>query len=142
MPVLAARLLLFTVLVTLGAVPPAPANDVLVRVERGLEAADPDAVLAASSDRVEIVLDGQGGVFRQAQASHVLRDFFRRHPPERVEFSEPSASDDGQTATGRYYTRAGGAPLSLRVMIRDDGGAWVLASLRIDQRSAVRPNGP
>ena len=137
----AARSLFFAALVmTLGAGHPPPNNEVLDRVETGMEAADASAVLEDAGTRVEIVLFGQGGVFRQAQAGHVLRDFFRRHPPDRVEFSEPSSSDDGQTATGRYYTRAGGAPLSVRVMLRGAGSEWELASIRIDQRT-VRPSG-
>lgn len=138
---LAARSLALAAFVVLGAGhPPTTHNDVLERVETGMEAADADAVLADASARVEIVLFGQGGVFRQAQASHVLRDFFRRHPPERVQISEPSSSDDGQTATGRYFTRAGGAPYGVRVMLRGEDGAWELASIRIDQRT-VRPSG-
>ena len=116
-------------------------DDALGRVASGLERGDPEAVLADAASRVEIVLFGQGGVFRQAQAEHVLRDFFRRNPPDRVAFSEPSSSEDGQTATGRYWSRDGGAPLSVRVLHRADGDAWQLASIRIDQRTTIRTSG-
>ena len=135
----AAALVLLTAL--LAAHVPVGPGDALGRVVQGLEEGDPDAVLADVDGRVEVVLFGQGGVFRRAQATHVLRDFFRRYPPSRVSFSEPSSSDDGQTATGRYWSLAGGAPLSVRVMHRGSGDDWELASVRIDQRSAVRPNG-
>ena len=119
----------------------APQDDALDRVATGLQDADPDVVLEDAADRVEIVLFGQGGMFRRAQAEHVLRDFFRRHPPQRVAFQPPSSSDDGQTATGRYYSLDGGPPLSLRVLHRADGDGWALASIRIDQRTLIRPSG-
>ena len=135
-------LVLLALTATLGAGAPAPVqDDALGRVAAGLLNADADAVLADSGDRVEIVLFGQGGMFRRAQATHVLRDFFRRYPPERVVFGEPSASDDGQSATGRYLAQTGGQPLVVRVFHRADGDAWELASIRIDQRSAARPSG-
>ena len=116
-------------------------DDVLGRVADGLEGADPDAVLVDASGRVEVVLFGQGGMFRRSQATHVLRDFFRRYPPSRVAFSDPSSSDDGQTATGRYWSSAGADPLSVRVFHRLDGDVWELASIRIDERSVVRTGG-
>ena len=135
-----AAALLFLTAVAGAHVPSGP-SDALGRVAQGLEAADPDLVLSDVDGRVEIVLFGQGGVFRRAQAAHVLRDFFRRYPPNRVSFSEPSSSDDGQTATGRYLPRSGGTPLTVRVLHRVTGDDWELASIRIDQRSVVRPTG-
>jgi hypothetical protein len=136
----AAALLLLTVSLTGGA-PASSQDDVLQRVISGLERADPDAVLVDAAGRVEIVLFGQGGMFRRAQAEHVLRDFFRRYPPERVAFSAPSSSEDGQSATGRYWPRSGGAPLNVRVLHRRVNDDWELSSIRIDQRPVVRANG-
>ena len=127
--------------VTLGAQPLSDPEAALGRVERGLEAGDAALVLTDMSSRVEIVLFGQGGMFGKPQATLVLRDFFRRHPPGGVAFSEPSSSEDGQTATGRYRASTGGSPLSIRVMHRADGDRWELASIRIDQRSTVRSSG-
>ena len=135
-------LFLLALSVVLGAGPPVPAqDDALERVAAGLLHADAEAVLVDSGARVEIVLFGQGGMFRRAQATHVLRDFFRRYPPDRVVFGDPSSSDDGQSATGRYFAQTGGPPLNVRVVHRTDGDRWELASIRIDQRSAVRPSG-
>ena len=135
----ASALLLLTLFLVGGA--PVPQDDVLRRVADGLEGADPDAVLTDAPGRVEIVLFGQGGMFRRPQAEHVLRDFFRRYPPDRVAFSEPSSSEDGQSATGRYWPQSGGAPLNVRVLHRTVGENWELASIRIDQRPVVRANG-
>jgi hypothetical protein len=127
-----------------GGVPlatPQTADDALARVEAGLEQGDPAAVLVDAPARVEVVLFGQGGTFRRAQAVHVLRDFFRRYPPARVAFPERSSSDEGQTAIGSYWTEDGGAPLSVRVLHRQDGEEWELASIRIDRWSTVRTGG-
>lgn len=139
---LASRLtLLLLVFVLGGGAPGTSQDDALERVANGLEAADADLVLTDAPDRVEVVLFGQGGMFRRAQATHVLRDFFRRYPPDRVAFSEPSSSDDGQSATGRYWPETGGAPLNVRVLHRVDGEDWELSSIRIDRQPVVRTGG-
>lgn len=146
-PLASRTLALFLLVATLGAHAPAGPDlgpdEALGRVAQGLRDGDPDAVLADVDGRVEIVLFGQGGVFRRAQATHVLRDFFRRYPPGTVAFSEPSSSDDGETstATGRYTPRSGGTALNVRAMHRAAGAGWETTSLRIDQRPLVRPTG-
>lgn len=129
---------LVLLMVSLGAHPQPDPDAALERVQRGLQAADAGLVLTDMSSRVEIVLFGQGGMFGRPQATMVLRDFFRRHPPSQVSFSEPSSSEEGQTATGRYRTNSGETPLNVRVTHRADGDQWELASIRIDQRSVVR----
>ena len=117
-------------------------DDAVARVEAGLRDADPDAVLTDAAERVEVVLFGQGGMYRRAQATHVLRDFFRRYPPSRVAFGpERSSSYEGLAATGQYVAEDGGAPLNVRVVHREDGEDWELVSIRIDQRSTVRADG-
>jgi hypothetical protein len=134
-------LLAVALVLVVGAVPlavPQGADDALARVQAGLEAGDPAAVLADAPARVEVVLFGQGGTFRRAQAVHVLRDFFRRHPPERVAFDDRSGSDGEQTAIGDYFSEEGGPPLSVRVVHRQAGEEWELVSIRIDRRSAAR----
>ncbi len=112
--------------------------DEVAKVEAALQAADAEAVLDGSAARVEIVLFGQGSTYRRAQAAHVLRDFFRRYPPERVSLPERASSDDGRTAIGRYWTQDGGAPLSVRVLHRAAGDAWELASVRVERPSLLR----
>lgn len=132
---LASRAALFLLLaVSLGAHSLPDPDEALARVQRGLQSSDPALVLTDVPTRVEIVLFGQGGMFGRPQATLVLRDFFRRHPPSQMLFSEPSLSEGGQSATGRYSTNAGGT-LNVRVTHRLDGDQWELASIRIDQRS-------
>ncbi len=112
------------------------------RLETAFLASDADALLDGAADRVEIVLFGQGGMYRRAQARHVLRDFFRRYPPDRVAFAERSSSDDGRMAIGRYWAQRGGAPLTLRLLHRADDGAWSLTSIRVEQPSIIRTSAP
>lgn len=114
------------------------ADDGLARVEAGFREADPSAVLDGAARRVEIVLFGQGGMYRRAQATHVLRDFFRRYPPDRVAFGERSSSDDGRMAIGRYWAQSGGAPLTVRLLHRSTDDGWELTSIRVEQASIIR----
>ncbi len=117
------------------------AGDEVARVEAGLQAGDAEAVFAGSAPRVEVVLFGQGSTYRRAQAVHVLRDFFRRYPPERVALTERASSDDGRTAIGRYWTQDGAAPLTVRVLHRAAGDDWELASIRIERQPLIRGGG-
>lgn len=116
-------------------------DDALARVEAGLRNGDAEAVLVDAAPRLEIVLFGQGGTYRRSQAVHVLRDFFRRYPPDRVAFADGSQSDDGRTAIGRYWAQDGGAPLTLRVLHRVSDDEWALVSIRVEQQSIIRTGG-
>ena len=119
----------------------AQADEALERVADALQEGDPTGVFADAASRVEVVVFGEGGMYRKGQASHVLRDFFRHYPPDRVAFGERSSSDEGRTAIGRYWTRDGGSPLRVRVVHRVDGDAWELVALRIDRGSSFRTGG-
>lgn len=144
-PLAPRRLLLASFFVLLVGIAPVAMtqtmDDPLSRVETGMEEGDPVTVLADARGRVEVVLFGEGGMYRRAQATHVLRDFFRRHPPSRMEFQDRTSSDDGQTAIGSYETESGGTPLSVRVLHRETADGWELVSIRIDRWSAVRVSG-
>ncbi len=144
MPVRSVVSLLILWVTALGLAPAAAqqGTDEIARLEAGFRESSPEAVLTGSAGRVEIVLFGQGGMYRRAQATHVLRDFFRRYPPERVAFAERSSSDDGRTAIGRYWPQDGGMPLTLRVLHRPEGGGWELTSIRVEQPSIIRTAGP
>ena len=113
-------------------------DETIERVEVGLEESDPAAVLDRAAGRVEVVLFGRGGTVRRTQATHVLRDFFRRYPPARVALAERSSSDDGLTAIWRYWTDDGGQPLSVRAVHREGADDWELVSLRVERRSTIR----
>lgn len=131
-----AVLLGFAFLVAAPVVP--QPDDEVARVEAALQAGDAAEALSGAASRVEIVLFGQGDVYGRSQATHVLRDFFRRYPPRRVSLSERSSSDDGRTALGRYWTQDGAAPLNVRVLHRVRGDDWSLISIHIDRPSLIR----
>lgn len=132
---------LVAVLLMSGAAPLQP-DESLVEIQDALQDSDPDGVLNQVDGRVEIVLFGQGGTYRPGQAEHVLRDFFRRYPPDRVDLgSELSSSSDGRTAIGRYWTEDGGMPLQVRVLHRQSGSDWTLVSMRIERQSFGRVGG-
>ena len=73
----------------------------------------------------------------------MLKDFFRRYPPDRVDLSaERSSSADGRTAMGSYWTEDGGLPLQVRVLHRETAeDEWRLMSLRIERQSFGRVGG-
>lgn len=108
--------------------------DAIEQVASALGSADYDALLDLAQQRVEIRIMGQGSRYSRSQAAMVLRSFFRQHPPERVEFSEHSATQDDRTARGRYHVESGGRPLALRVGFRVSGeDEWALNSIRIER---------
>ncbi|HYG67011.1 MAG TPA: DUF4783 domain-containing protein, partial [Anaeromyxobacteraceae bacterium] len=100
--------------------PPDPADEHVARVIEAFEEGDCDALLDLTARRVEIVLLGQGARYSRGQASLILRDFFRRYPPDRVLLSERSTTGDGRAAMGRYWSGNSSAPFSLYVGFRVD----------------------
>lgn len=115
-------------------------NDETVElVESAFQTADHEALIDLAHRRVEISILGQGSRYSHSQAEMVLRDFFRRNPPERVELSEQLAADDNRAASGRYWVESRDSPFSLHVGFRVvDGDQWQLASIRIDRPSFRR----
>lgn len=116
----------------------AQADEALERVADALEGGDASGVFTDAASRVEVFVFGDGGMYRRGQATQVMRDFFRRYPPERVAFGERSTSDGGRTAIGRYWAQDGGAPLRVRVVHSVDGDEWELVAIRIDRGSTFR----
>ncbi len=108
-------------------------------VTAAFESADYEALLDLAQRRVEIMILGKGARYSHSQAEMVLRNFFRQHPPERVELTEQSATDDDRAAMGQYWAESGESPLSIHVgfrVSRDD--EWQLGSIRIERPSYQR----
>jgi hypothetical protein len=120
--------------------PPAgPTDEAVARVTAAFEEGDSDALLALTAARVEIVFLGQGARYSRGQAALVLRDFFRRYPPERVELSERSSAGDGCAAMGRYWSGNSSAPFALYVGFRVSGDeAYTLEAIRIERATFSR----
>ena len=114
-------------------------DEMVELVTSAFESADHEALLDLAHRRVEIMIVGQGARYSHSQATMVLRNFFRQHPPERVELTEHSATDDDRAAMGQYWALSGASPLSLyvgfRVMSDDE---WQLDAIRIERPSIQR----
>lgn len=120
--------------------PPGPSDETVARVTAAFEAADSDALLDLTTARVEVILLGQGARYSRGQAALILRDFFRRYPPDRVVLSERSTAGDGCAAMGRYWSGNSSAPFTLYVGFRVGGEdeAWMLEAIRIERTSFQR----
>ena len=123
-----------------------PPDERVAVIMEAFEEGDCDALLDLTALRVEIVLLGQGARYSRGQASLILRDFFRRYPPERVELSERSIAGDGRAAMGRYWSGNSSAPFALYVGFRiipaegegADDEEWTLEAIRIERSSFHR----
>ena len=126
-------------LVAGSAMPDAPNDDVITEVTEALEAGDSGALLDLAAQRVDLVLLDQSAQYSRGQAALVLRDFFRRFPPDRVTLSERSVSGDGRAAMGRYWSANSSGPFSLyigfRVTLEED---WLLNEIRVERTSLQR----
>jgi hypothetical protein len=125
--------------------PSDPTDERVALVIEAFEEGDCDALLDLTTWRLEIVLLGQGARYSRGQASLILRDFFRRYPPDRVELSERSTTADGRAAMGRYWSGNSSAPFTLyvgfRVMAAEEeaeGDEWTLEAIRIERASFQR----
>lgn len=119
-----------------------PDDEVVAQAADALETGDTRALLDLAARRVELVLLDQSARYGRGQASLVLRDFFRRYPPERVALAERSVTDDGYAAMGRYWTTSGTGPFALYVGFRRVGAdVWLLDALRIERTTFGRTGG-
>ncbi|NNF58478.1 MAG: DUF4783 domain-containing protein [Rhodothermaceae bacterium] len=126
-------------LVVGSAAPEAQNDEVIAQATEALEAGDSGALLDLAARRVELVIMDQSAQYSRGQAVLVLRDFFRRYPPDRVTLSERSVAGDGRAAMGRYWSANSSGPFSLylgfRVMAEEE---WLLDTIRIERTSLQR----
>ena len=117
----------------------APNDEVIAEVVGAFEAGDSDALLSLAAQRIELVLLDQSAHYSRGQAGLVLRDFFRRYPPDRVALSERSVAGDGRAAMGRYWSANSSAPFALYVGFRvTDDDEWQLDAIRVERASFQR----
>lgn len=127
-----------------------PSDERVALIIEAFEQGDCDALLDLTARRVEIVLLGHGARYSRGQATLILRDFFRRYPPDRVVLSERSTTGDGRAAMGRYWSGNSSAPFALYVGFRVDPDVeaepdveeheevWTLEAIRIERASFHR----
>jgi len=89
---------------------------------------------AAAAERVELALPGRTKLYSRAQATYVLEDFFRQHPPERFTLGRTSKVAGSWIAAGVYWYRQGEDPFQVYLRLRQKDRRWVLREIRIEQR--------
>lgn len=95
---------------------------------------DAKMLLDAAGDRVEIALMGQGQLYSRAQATYVMQDFFREHPPEQFSL-EPGYGDEGSwIVAGEYWYRQEEASLQVYIHLRLKEKQWEVREIRIEPR--------
>ncbi|MDX1531324.1 MAG: DUF4783 domain-containing protein, partial [Rhodothermales bacterium] len=92
-----------------------------------------DLLLGEAGDRVDIAIFGHGASYSRAQAALVLLDFFRRHPPDQVEFDEEAVASDRRSVIGRYWETGSPEPVAVFIRLRARDDAWQLRSIRIER---------
>lgn len=112
-----------------------PDSTALLHIERAFRAADPEALLDGAADRIDIVVFGKGESYSRTQATLVLGDFFRRHPPRQVIFEQEVLAEDRRSLVGRYWTTGGGEePVGVTVRLRMREARWQLRGIRVDRK--------
>ncbi len=106
----------------------------LDRVEEAFKTGDADALLSEAADRVEIALLGRSKLYSRAQATYVMKDFFRRYPPGT--FTPRNNTPDGSNwfATGLYQYKHAEQPLQVYLRLHLKDQQWQLREVRIEQR--------
>lgn len=92
-----------------------------------------DSIAAFSAARVEIAVLGKSRLYSRSQARFVLKSFFKRYPPVRVTFADPSRTETGIFAAGSYRFAADRKPLRLYVRLRRHGSAWVIREIVVER---------
>jgi hypothetical protein len=57
------------------------ADQSLAQIEQGLRKGEMELILPYLHDPVEIAIGGKAKMYSRTQASYVLKDFFKMHPP-------------------------------------------------------------
>lgn len=109
----------------------ARAQDTMDELLSALATGDAEAVLASSEERVEVALMGQERLFTGRQAVHVLKEFFRRYPPESLRKENEMRNAASWFATARYTSTQGDSALHVYVSMQLSEDRWRLATLNV-----------
>lgn len=105
-------------------------DSLVEQVRSSVDAADVESLLALGEGRIEVGLFGAARLFSRAQAAYVLSDFFRQHPPQRLEIGESVSTETGWFAAGDYYRLGGRSPLRVYLRLRAlRDGSWVVREI-------------
>ena len=130
------RAWLLAMLCSSAIAPMAAAQDTLAvqRLQRAFAEGDADGVLSRVGDRVELALLGHSRLHSRAQATFLLREFFRSHPPESFTMRYSVQEEGGWFATGQYAVRRADYALGVYLRLRQRRGEWELVAVRVLRR--------
>lgn len=75
-------------------------------VEQAINNSDAAKVVSYGKDKILLQIQGKEGVYAQAQATQLLRDFFTRKPVSSFRFTFKSkATEDAPLTTGTYNSK-------------------------------------
>lgn len=108
-------------------------REALRRIERAMASGDIRSLFYSFSEQVEVMIHGEGSMYSRAQATYVMRDFFRAYPPEQFELDDVARARDSHIAMGEYWYRGEEQAMRVYLRMRLRDGRWELKELRIEQ---------
>lgn len=103
-------------------------SEVINNVRSSIKAGSSKELSNYLGDMISLEIDGVQSNYSKTQAEYVLRDFFRKYPPNDFQYVHQGASEGGlKYAIGRYSYEGG----SFRVVLRSKmvNGAYKVSSL-------------
>ncbi len=96
-------------------------NDVIKQVETAIRAGSSKELTRFFNQTVEITINGEISSYSKMQAEYVLKDFFKKNPPDNFEIIHNGSSKGGlQYAIGKYSCKKGYYRVWMR--IKEFGG--------------------
>lgn len=102
-------------------------------IGRLLEEGEVNQLVELAADRIEIRMPDRGGLYSRGQAAFVVRDFWNRHKPLRIEYTDTAAENAHCFASGTV-TSGDGATMALFIRLKREGDHWQLRELYMEER--------
>ena len=119
-------------LASLWAVPTEAQDSLSVEaLMNSLSDGDEETLLAWAGPRVELALLGQRRRYTRAQATHVLRDFFQRYPPEDFQVDHSLSQQEEWWLTGSFLIRYNGERMRVYLRFRGTYPVYQLLAIQI-----------
>jgi hypothetical protein len=106
------------------------AEQSLSQIEQGLRKGEVKLILPYLHDPVEIAISGKAKMYSRTQAEHVLKDFFKSHPPRGFTFMHRGRSENVLYAIGAYHAQS--EQWDVSVFGRIERGRYQVEQLRFE----------
>ena len=130
---------LTVLMMTFIATSPVTAQENVNQVFESLRSAFADGaaadVLERAAGQLDLTVLGVNALYSRSQATYVLDNFFRLHPPQRCILQAPSEAAGNWFVTGSYRSTNSEQPFSVYLRLSKKGTEWELREIRIDLRS-------